>query len=319
MKITSSTIENKFIKIKTLDIGASLFEVYLKSKKTNLILNLGSKKNYIVKNGCVGATCGRFAGRISGAKFSIDREKFLLSKNEGDSTLHGGKKGFDKYVWRKINHKKNKIIYMLKSKHLDQGFPGNLTTYCSYHICRKDLIIRYEYFSDRKTHVNLTNHSYWNLNKNKKYNIFNHDLKINSNKYLEVNKKLIPTGKIKSTKNTIYDFEKFSNLNEKIKKLSKNYYQKGFDLTYMVKKTPNEYIATLQNKLNKIKIDIFSDLPALTLYTAQHLNFKKKLYPFDGICLETEFCPDTPNQKKFPSTLIKPNKRYAFYTKIKIN
>ena len=76
MKITSSTIENKFIKIKTLDMGASLFEVYLKSKKTNLILNLGSKKNYIVKNGCVGATCGRFAGRISGAKFSIDREKF---------------------------------------------------------------------------------------------------------------------------------------------------------------------------------------------------------------------------------------------------
>ena len=111
MKVLSSIIENKFLKIKTLNIGASLFEVYHKSKKINLILNLGSKENYKFKNFCVGSTCGRYAGRIGNAEFFIGKKKFFLNKNDGDNTLHGGKIGFDRLVWKKINLAKNKIIY----------------------------------------------------------------------------------------------------------------------------------------------------------------------------------------------------------------
>ena len=119
MKVSSSIIENKILKIKTLNIGASLFEVYHKSKKINLILNLGSKENYKFKNFCVGSTCGRYAGRIENSKFFIGKEKFILSKNDGKNILHGGKIGFDRLVWKKINHtKKQKSC----SRHNPQKF-----------------------------------------------------------------------------------------------------------------------------------------------------------------------------------------------------
>ena len=324
MKVSSSIIENKILKIKTLNIGASLFEVYHKSKKINLILNLGSKENYKFKNFCVGSTCGRYAGRIENSKFFIGKEKFILSKNDGKNTLHGGKIGFDRLVWKKINHTKNKIVYQIKSKHLDEGFPGNLTVNCSYQIFKNKLLIQYTYKSDQATHVNLTNHSYWNLNKDKVKNIFNHDLKINSDKYLEVDNFLIPNGKITNVKNSIYDFKKFSNMKNKIdlllneKKLKKTN-QSGFDTTYSIIKNSKNYVATLRNKKNDIKIDFFSNLPGVQLYTDHGLKYKKKLKPYQGICLETQYYPDTPNKKNFPSTLIKPNKRYTCFTKIVVN
>jgi len=324
VKVSSSIIENKILKIKTLNIGASLFEVYHKSKKINLILNLGSKENYKFKNFCVGSTCGRYAGRIENSKFFIGKEKFILSKNDGKNTLHGGKIGFDRLVWKKINHTKNKIVYQIKSKHLDEGFPGNLTVNCSYQIFKNKLLIQYTYKSDQATHVNLTNHSYWNLNKDKVKNIFNHDLKINSDKYLEVDNFLIPNGKITNVKNSIYDFKKFSNMKNKIdlllneKKLKKTN-QSGFDTTYSIIKNSKNYVATLRNKKNDIKIDFFSNLPGVQLYTDHGLKYKKKLKPYQGICLETQYYPDTPNKKNFPSTLIKPNKRYTCFTKIIVN
>ena len=99
MKINCSTIENKYLRIRTLNIGATLFEVFHKEKKVNLILNLGSKDNYKSKNFYVGSTCGRFAGRISKSKFIIGNKKYKLNNNEGNNLLHGGKKGFDRITF----------------------------------------------------------------------------------------------------------------------------------------------------------------------------------------------------------------------------
>ena len=217
MKISCSTIENKYLRIKTLNIGATLFEVFHKDKKVNLILNLGSKDNYKSKNFYVGSTCGRFAGRISKSRFIIGNKKYKLSNNEGKNLLHGGKKGFDRLIWKKTKHLKQKIVYRIQSPHLDQGFPGNLLAKCVFELKKNNFFIKYEYVSDKLTHVNLTNHSYWNLNLNKKKNIFNHDLKINANQYLDVNNYLIPTGKIKIVNNSINDFMQYSNIGKKIK------------------------------------------------------------------------------------------------------
>ena len=148
------------------------------------------------------------------------------------------------------------------SKNLDQGFPGDLNSECIFEIKNKSLFIKYQYKSSELTHVSLTNHSYWNLNKSKKETIFNHDLKINSEKYLEVTNKLIPTGKIKKVKNTINDFNKFQNIGEKIN-IIKNKKTKitlnkinalGFDLTFCVKKNSKNYLASLKNEKTNISI-----------------------------------------------------------------
>ena len=322
MKVVNSIIENKFLRINTLNYGASLYEVYHKRKKINLILNLGSKNNYKYKNASVGATCGRYAGRISNSTFNIFDKKLILSKNDGKNTLHGGKKGFAILPWKKIKKTKNIISYQLISKDSDQGFPGNLIINCTYQLKNNFLIIKYDYKSDKATHVNLTNHSYWNLEKNNKNKIFDHEVRINSKKYLEINNNLIPTGKYKNIKNTIYDFSKFTKIRQKLNFLiNRKVHQKmkGFDTTYVVQKNLKNYVASLKNSKTKIKIDFFSNLPGLQLYSAQNLNYKKKLLPYQGICLETQYFPDTPNKKNFPSTLIKPNKNYKCFTKIVVN
>lgn len=322
MKVVNSIIENKFLRINTVNYGASLYEVYHKRKKINLILNLGSKNNYKFKNASVGATCGRYAGRISNSTFNIFDKKLILSKNDGKNTLHGGKKGFAILPWKKIKKTKNIISYQLISKDSDQGFPGNLIINCTYQLKNNFLIIKYDYKSDKATHVNLTNHSYWNLEKNNKNKIFDHEVRINSKKYLEINNNLIPTGKYKNIKNTIYDFSKFTKIRQKLNFLiNRKVHQKmkGFDTTFVIQKNFKNYVASLKNSKTKIKIDFFSNLPGLQLYSAQNLNYKKKLLPYQGICLETQYFPDTPNKKNFPSTLIKPNKNYKCFTKIVIN
>ena len=322
MKVESSVIQNKYLRVQTLNYGASLYEVFYKTKKINLILDLGKKKNYRFKHPSVGSTCGRYAGRISNSKFQISKKKYILRSNEGKNTLHGGKTGFSKLPWKKIKKTKDKIVYQLHSPDNDQGFPGNLVVICTYHLKNKYLNINYEYKSDKKTHVNLTNHSYWNLEKDKKQMIYNHELKLNSNKYLKVNKNLIPTGKIKSVKKSVYDFLKFQNIKKKLiffknKKIDTKH--KGFDTTYIVNKNSKNFIGSLKNNKSKIQVDFFSNLPGVQFYTAQNLNYKKKLFPYQGICLEAQYFPDAPNKKNFPSTLIHANKRYTCFTKIKIN
>ena len=321
MKVESSIIQNKFLRVQTLNYGASLFEVFHKDKKINLILNLGSKENYRYKHACVGSTCGRYAGRISNSKFKIAKKQYILNSNEGNNTLHGGKVGFSKLPWIKLKQTKDQIVYQIHSVDNDQGFPGNLIVNCTYQLKNKFLIIKYEYKSNKKTHVNLTNHSYWNLEKLKKNMIYNHELKLNSNKYLQINKDLIPTGKTKSIKNSIYDFLKFQNLGKKLKffknkRIDIKY--KGFDTTYIVKKNSRNFVGSLKNNNSNVQVDFFSNLPGVQLYSAQNLNYKKKLFPYQGLCLETQYFPDTPNKKNFPSTLIKANKRYTCFTKIKI-
>jgi len=322
VKVESSIIQNKYLRVQTLNYGASLYEVFHKNKKINLILDLGSKKNYRFKHASVGSTCGRYAGRISNSKFQILKERYILNSNEGKNTLHGGKKGFSKLPWKKIKHTKDKIVYQLYSPDNDQGFPGNLIVNCIYQVKNKFLHIKYEYRSDKKTHVNLTNHSYWNLEKNKKNMIYNHDLKLNSNKYLQVNKNLIPTGNFKSVKKSIFDFLKFQNIGKKLSffiNKKKETKLKGFDTTYIIKKNSRNFIGSLKNDKSQIQVDFFSNLPSVQLYSAQNLDYKKKLFPYQGICLETQYFPDAPNKKNFPSTLIKANKRYTCLTKIRIN
>ena len=313
MKVKSSTIENKYIKVKTLNVGATVFEIVYKPKKLNLILNLKRKNNYKKKNPYVGSICGRYANRISNARFIIKNKIYKVSKNEKNNCLHGGKKGFNKKIWKIKSHSKKSIVYNILSKNLDQGFPGNLNLSCKYSINNKKISIFYNFYSDKLTHVNITNHCYWNLNKNKKKNIYNHNLKIFSDYFLPVNKLNIPTGKKKNVNNTYYDFKNLSNIGKKLL-LKKN----GYDINYIVNKRKDNLTAILSNKNSGISLNFYSNQPGLQLYTGQKLKFKNLLFPFQGLCLENQHFPNSPNEKKFPSTLILPYKKYKYFTKIRL-
>ena len=194
--IKSHTLENEFLKIKTINIGASLYEVIDKRKKINLILNLGNFKNYLKNKPYLGATCGRFANRIKNGQFKIDSKTCQLSKNEGRNILHGGHQGFDSKIWKIKRQNSNSITYEYLSPHLEEGFPGNLKVQCKYQIHKNSFKIIFSAQSDQKSHVNLVNHAYWNLNKSKT-TIFDHFLLINANSYLKNDSTNIPTGEYK--------------------------------------------------------------------------------------------------------------------------
>ena len=316
-QIKSSIIENKFLRIKTINIGASLFEVFYKPKKINLILNLGNYKNYLIQKAYVGSTCGRVVNRIRNSQFNIGGKKYQLVANEGNSSLHGGVDNFSYRIWKLMQLKKNKIIYSLFSPDGDEGYPGNLNIQCHYEIKGCYLTIKFYAITDKSTHVNIANHAYWNLNKIKQ-NIFNHDLKINSSAYLPNKKDGIPSGEFKKVKSSIYDFNNYENLGEKIYKK-----KEGFDANYIIKNNKKMgFVASFKSQSSKIQADFFSNQPGCQLYTSQFLKFKKGnvvLFPFQGLCLETQKYPNSANEKHFPSTLLRPQKQYFHELKIKIS
>ncbi len=313
-QIKSSVIENKFLRIKAINIGASLYEVFYKPKKINLILNLGNYKNYLSQKAYVGSTCGRVVNRIRNSQFSISGRKYNLVANEGKSSLHGGIDNFSYRIWKLEKLKKNKIIYSLFSPDGDEGYPGNLNVQCHYEIQASTLSIKFLAKTDKSTHVNIANHAYWNLEKIKK-NIFDHDLKINSSMYLPNKKDGIPSGEFKNIKFSIYDFSDYENLGKKI-----GLKKEGFDANYIIKNNQKiSFVASLKSQSSKIRADFFSNQPGCQLYTSQFLKFKKgrnALSPFQGVCLETQKYPNAANEKKFPTTLLKPLKKYCSETKI---
>ena len=166
--IKSHIIENEFLRIKTINFGATLFEVFYKPKKTNLILNLDKIQSYKKNKNYLGSICGRFANRIENAKFKIHNKNYNLVKNEGKNMLHGGRQGFDSKFWQIKSFSKEHITYQYISIDGEQGFPGELKTTCKYSIQGNKLFLTIKANSSKPTHVNLVNHAYWNLEKNKK-------------------------------------------------------------------------------------------------------------------------------------------------------
>ncbi len=313
--IKSHTIENKFLRVKTLNIGATLFEVFYKKKKINLILNLDKISSYKNNKNYLGSICGRFANRIENAKFSIKGVNYNLTKNENNNILHGGKNGFDSKLWKIKNYSKSHISYIYTSPDGEEGFPGKLKTICKYSIKNSSLKVEIISKTSKFTHVNLVNHAYWNLDRTKK-DIFNHYLMINSDFHTQNNKQSIPNGKIIANKGTFFDFNKFRIIGEQIKRKGC-----GFNENFIVRKNSN-LVAKLFSPRSKIILKIFSNQPGVQFYTGQNLKFrskKKNIKKYQGLCLETQAFPNAPNNIKFPSTLLGPSQIYKHNIRFEIS
>tara|TARA_Y100001934_G_C12331185_1_gene765169 strand:+ start:102 stop:1055 length:954 start_codon:yes stop_codon:yes gene_type:complete len=312
--IKSHIIENKFLRVKTLNIGATLFEVFYKKKKINLILNLGNISSYINNKNYLGATCGRYANRIKKAQFKIKGVKYKLTRNEGKNILHGGKKGFDSKIWHVKSFSKSHIKYYCISPDKDQGFPGELYSTCNYSIINSTLKINISAQTSKATHVNLVNHAYWNLDKIKK-NIFDHYVQINSNHYLENDHENIPTGRVMSVQGTRFDFKKSRRIRDKFTNKFK-----GFDENFILKKN-SRLVAKIKSPKSNISLKIFSNQPGVQFYTGQHLKYSTnriKIKKYQGMCFETQGFPNAPNNRNFPSTLLNPSQTYKHQMKFEI-
>jgi aldose 1-epimerase len=245
-------------------------------------------------------------------------KKYKLFSNENGNTLHGGNKGFDKVVWmsgtiENENEVGLKLVYL--SPNLEEGFPGNLTVEVSYLLNNSnELTILYSAVTDKTTVLNLTNHSYFNLNGCNK-EIYEQVLTINSEKITEVNSSLIPTGKIENITGTALDYQKPVRIGDNIIKMDR-----GYDHNFILKEQKTgglTFAAKLYDPESGRIMEVFTTEPAVQIYTGNHFDgtvkgkYRTAYKKHFGICFETQHFPDSPNRHEFPSTLLKPGETYT--------
>ena len=317
--------------IKITNVGATITSIKTPDKNGKFEeITLGLKKpedyltpEYIANNPCLGSTPGRFANRIANGEFTLDGKTYKLAVNNGKNHLHGGIVNFSRKIWdAEILEEKDKkaLVLSLNSPDMDEGYPGNLKVKVLYWLSDdNELFILYRAETDKPTIVNLTNHTYFNLNGLKK-NILDHYVTINADNYTESIEN-IPTGKIVSVKGTPFDFLTPRKIGERLSLLAED----GYDHNYVLNLNNSHSVslaATAFDPISGRSLAVFTSLPGMQFYTAYYLDGthgrnKKKYNRFDGFCFETQYFPDSPNKPNFPSPVIRPGKPFEHTTTFK--
>lgn len=257
-----------------------------------------------------GAAIGRYANRIKNGEIIIDDKKYFLKKNKATDHLHGGDNGFDKKVWIRDSNSENILTLKYKSIDGEEGYPGNLETKLRFELTDNDELI-YEYIAgtDKPTAVNLTHHSYFNLN-NGKGSIGDHLVKINAATILEQDANFVVTGKQLPVENTLYDFTK-------AKRIDENWNANdGYDQTYIIANSnTSNPVAEAYSGKSGLTLQVFTSEPVVHFYTGKWIpDLKGKngdhYGPFSGFCFETHKHPNAINILSFPNTILRPGETY---------
>ena len=266
-----------------------------------------------------GAVVGRYANRIANGRFAIGGVEFVLAINQGNNSLHGGLRGFDKQVWV-VENSGSSLGLTYVSKDGEEGYPGTLTATVTYTVTQQnEFIIDYAGHSDKDTIINLTNHSYFNLGGWGDKDILSHVLTIDADRFTQIDSGLIPTGEILSVEGTAFDFRKPTAIGNRINAAETQvYFGNGYDHNYVLNSSEFEAVASVtvtEPKSGRV-MQIFTTEPGIQFYTGNFLDGKlagkggRCYNKHAGFCLETQHFPDSPNQKEFPSTILKAGDRY---------
>jgi aldose 1-epimerase len=280
-----------------------------------------------------GSLIGRYGNRIAAGSFSLDGSTYQLPLNDGPNTLHGGPDGFDDQVWTATAVGDDDVAALrleLVSPDGDQGFPGTLTTAVTYSLDDdRRLSVHYEATTDAPTVVNLTQHTYWNLSGEGTGTINDHHLRIDASGYTPVDSTLIPTGEIASVEGTPFDFREPTAIGERIRENDQQLlYGQGYDHNWVLDRDddgarpgsdaedPLEEAAQLHDPDSGRTLTIWTTEPGLQFYSGNFLDGTivgtsgRTYRQGDGLALETQHFPDSPNQPGFPSTELRPGEVY---------
>jgi aldose 1-epimerase len=290
---------------------------------TDVVLGYDSIGKYVHQpETYFGAIVGRYGNRIANGTFTLNGNGYTLAKNNGPNSLHGGKKGFGAVVWTAGKVDSNLVQLTYISKDGEEGYPGNLSVTVTYTLRSNGLGIEYDATTDKATVLNLTNHSYFNLNGQGSGTINNHVLQIAATKYTPVDSTLIPTGKIEAVAGTPFDFTKAIAIGARVKDSANQQikYGRGYDHNFVLDPHEKTEPVIVTGDLSGITLHVSTDQPGIQFYGG---NFMQGTNPLKGgktdgyrtaFCLETQHYPDSPNEPSFPTTTLKPGEKYHSWT-----
>ena len=306
-------IENDYLRVVVSDLGATLVKLIDKKSCKDIVLGFDDEKKYIDTKCYLGASVGRNANRIGNAKFSLNGKEYKLSVNDNMNQLHGGVNNFSFKVWSLREIKEDSITFSLFSFDGEEGFPGNLKVDVTYKLDDNNLIWSYSGSSDADTLFNMTNHSYFNLGDE---NIFNHELKVFTDKYSPTDEFALTLDKTEPVEGTPYDFRDYTLLNNNLSLL-----KDGIDNNYVFETEGDKHMASL--RFNDLQLDVYSDLPDMHLYTSGNLvsceGKDNEIYKkFSAVCLECQYYPNGINYNSYLKPILKIGERKTHYIRYQI-
>ena len=320
------------VKLITYDPIITSVEVPDRSGKIeNVTLYRDSLADYTeMKNGkpttpFFGATVGRYGNRIAKGQFTLDGKPYKLATNNGPNSLHGGVKGFDKFVWKAEPVRSDGVVgvaFSRVSPDGEEGYPGALSVRVTYSLTDAgELKMDYVATTDKPTVVNLTNHTYWNLAGGGAGDVLKHELTLNADRFLPVDDTLIPLGDPKPVRGTAMDFNTAKTIGKEIEKV-----EGGYDHCYVLNKKGDELslAARVYEPTSGRAMEVFTTQPAVQFYTGNFLDGTvtgggKAYQKHFGFCLETQHYPDSPNHADYPTTVLKPGETYHHTTVYKFS
>jgi aldose 1-epimerase len=290
------------IRVRVITYGCTIVSLETPDRHhhfANIVLAYDRLQGYVGGRTYYGAVVGRYANRIADARFVLDRRIHAVSPNEPPNHLHGGFQGFDKHLWEAVHETGSPHIrFRRTSVDGEEGYPGNVDVQVSYTLTdRNELRVDYEARTDAVTHINLTQHSYFNLRG--AGDVLDHRLAIDADAYLPVDGRLIPTGEIAPVAGTPFDFHEPSPIGAR--------YGGNYDHNFVLNHRDDRMTvaARLLDEHSGRSLEVRTTEPGLQLYSAGHHR---------GVCLETQHFPDSPNRPEFPSTILRPESLYTSHT-----
>lgn len=304
------------------DYGASLVRLFVPDRDgnmTDVVLGYDDASGYEKGDAGIGATVGRNANRIGGASVEINGVTYELVKNDsGKNNLHSGPDVYQKRIWKVEDRADNRITFLLHSPDGDQGYPGALDMRVTYRLDDENaLSIHYEAAPDQDTVINMTNHSYFNLNGHNSGSVLEHKVWLNADSFTPADAESIPTGEIRSVAGTPMDFRAEKEIG---KEIDADYeplrFGGGYDHNWVLKNNGRfAKVAEVTSEKSGIRMEVYTDLPGVQMYTANFLDhepgkdgafYEKR----SAVCLETQYYPDAIHHDNFPSPVCRKGMKY---------
>ncbi|KAF8796540.1 galactose mutarotase-like [Argiope bruennichi] len=323
-KVDRFTMSNGNIELQIINYGACITSLKIPDKDgkmCDIVMGFDNVSGYINHSQYFGCTVGRYANRIAKGQFTLEDKTYSLAINNGPNHLHGGIKGFDKFIWDSAVQN-NKVILSRLSPAMEENYPGELQCYVIFELTDgNEIIIHYEATTTEKTPINLTNHSYFNLAGHGSGKIHDHLISLNADYYTPVDENLIPTGSICSVDSTRFDLREPKLIGTLLEQNPE-----GYDHNFCVNGDPGieRKVSSVHHTESGRYLEVHSTQPGVQFYTANFLPEDNTLQGKEGkyyqkhgaFCLETQNYPDAINQANFPTAILNPDEVYNHVTRL---